>query len=242
MSGLDIFFFVALPYVAIFVFLIGTIYRYKSTGFGVSSLSSQFLEGKTLFFGSVPFHFGLLFVLLSHLWFFFFPKTVIAWNSQPGRLIALEVVAFSFAVSIFIGLIGLLYRRISNPRIHAVTSKMDVAVELLLLLQVVLGCWVALGYRWGSSWFSSDLSPYLWSIFKLNPQIDAVASLPFVVKLHIIGAFSIFLIFPFTRLVHIVVAPFHYIFRPYQVVMWNWDKKTIRSPSTAWSEARPKNN
>ena len=123
-----------------------------------------------------------------------------------------------------------------------VTSKMDIAIELLLLSQIVLGCWIALGYRWGSSWFAADLSPYLWSIVKFNPQIDAVVALPLVIKLHIIGAFTIVLLIPFTRLAHLLVAPFHYLWRPYQVVMWYWDRKLIRRPTTAWQKNRPQNN
>jgi nitrate reductase gamma subunit len=119
---------------------------------------------------------------------------------------------------------------------------MDYFVEFMLLAQVLLGCWIALGYRWGSSWFAADLSPYLWSIIKLSPQTEAVVAMPLVIKAHIVGAFSIILIFPFTRLVHILVAPFHYIWRPYQVVIWNWDKKRVRKASTEWSRARPRNN
>jgi nitrate reductase gamma subunit len=119
---------------------------------------------------------------------------------------------------------------------------MDMFVELFLLAQVILGCWIALGYRWGSSWFASDLSPYLWSLVMLDPQPAAVFAMPLVIRAHIVGAFAIFLIFPFTRLVHLLVAPFHYIWRPYQVVIWYWDRHRIRQPGTAWSKARPRNN
>jgi nitrate reductase gamma subunit len=119
---------------------------------------------------------------------------------------------------------------------------MDIFIFLLLIVEVILGCWIALGYRWGSSWFAADLSPYLWSIVKLSPQIGAVSAMPVVIKLHIILAFFIVLIFPFTRLVHFLVAPFHYIIRPYQVVIWNWDRKAIRDPNTPWSPTPPKNN
>jgi nitrate reductase gamma subunit len=136
----------------------------------------------------------------------------------------------------------LILRRLVNPRLQVVTTKMDLFVEFFLLAQVLLGCWIALGYRWGSSWFAADLSPYLWSLLKLNPQPEAVMAMPLVIQAHIVFAFSIFLIFPFTRLVHLLVAPFHYILRPYQVVIWYWDRKRIRQASTAWSDARPRNN
>jgi len=242
MTSLDYFFFSAFPYVAIIIFMVGSIYRYQQKGFQVTSLSAQFLEGKQGFWGTVPFHFGILMVFLGHLVAFLFPKSVLSWNSDPVRLIAHEGVGFTFAVALLIGLVALIIRRLTHPRLKVVTTRMDLFVEFVLLAQVILGCWIALGYRWGTSWFAADLSPYLWSILKLNPQPEAVVAMPLVIKAHIIGAFSILLIFPFTRLIHILVAPFHYIWRPYQVVIWNWDKKRIRKASTAWSDARPKNN
>ncbi len=179
-------------------------------------------------------------VFLGHLTAFLLPQTTLAWNSMPVRLIALEVTAFVFGLSVLIGLAALMYRRFTNARIRAVTSRMDVVIELLLLAQVVLGCWVALGYRWGSSWFAADLSPYLWSLVKLSPETAAVFALPLVIKLHIIGAFAIIFMVPFTRLAHLIVAPIDYLVRPYQQVMWNWDRKAIRDPSTTWSPTRPK--
>ncbi len=242
MNALNTFLFVAFPYVAVMVFIVGVAYRYRQKGFTVSSLSSQFLEGKQLFWGTIPFHFGILVVFGGHLTAFLLPRATLAWNSIPLRLIVLEVTAFTFGLSMLIGLVALMYRRFSNARIRAVTTPMDVVLELLLLAQVVLGCWIALGFRWGSSWFAADLTPYLWSLVRLSPETPAVFALPWVIKLHIVGAFALILIVPFSRLVHFVVAPLNYIVRPYQQVMWNWDRKTIRDPNTPWSEARPRNN
>lgn len=242
MTSLDYFFFSAYPYVVFIVFLVGTIYRYREKGFKVTSLSAQFLESEKGFWGTVPFHWGILMVFLGHLVAFLFPSSVLAWNSDPVRLIIHEGIGFTFAVAVVVGLVGLILRRLLDPRLRVVTTRMDYFVEFVLLAQVLLGCWIALGYRWGSSWFAADLSPYLWSVIKLNPQTEAVVAMPLVIKAHIVGAFSILLIFPFTRLVHIVVAPLHYIWRPYQVVIWNWDRKRIREPDTPWSRARPRNN
>ena len=236
------FLFIALPYIAIVTFVVGSIRRYRATGFKVSSLSSQFLEGRRLYFGSMAFHWGILVVFTGHLVTFLFPTATLAWNSNPVRLIVVEVLAFTFGLSVLVGLTGLLLRRISNPRIESVTSRMDVAIELLILAQVVLGCWIALGYRWGSSWFASDLSPYLWSIVKLNPQTEAVNAMPPVIRAHIVGAFVIIGMIPFTRLMHFLVAPFHYIVRPFQLVMWTWDRKRVRDPRTVLTQHRPKNN
>ncbi len=242
MNALNTFFFVVFPYVAFIVFVVGAAYRYRQKSFTVSSLSSQFLEGRQLFWGVVPFHIGILVVFFGHLTAFLMPRTTLAWNSVPVRLIILEVTAFVFGVTILIGLAILTFRRLTNPRIRAVTTKMDLALGLLLLVQVVLGCWIALGYYWGASWFAAGLTPYLRSIVRLSPETGAVFTLPWVIKLHIIGAFAIVFMIPFTRLMHLIVAPLTYIVRPYQQVIWNWNRETIRDPRTGWSNARPKNN
>ncbi|MCC6684986.1 MAG: respiratory nitrate reductase subunit gamma, partial [Bacteroidia bacterium] len=75
--------FIALPYAALAVFIIGSIFRYRFMGFKVSSLSSQFLEGKNLFWGSQPFHWGMFFLFFGHLTAFLIPRAVIAWNGDP---------------------------------------------------------------------------------------------------------------------------------------------------------------
>lgn len=242
MNVLNNFLFVALPYVAIVVFCVGSIHRYRATGFKYSSLSSQFLEGRGIYIFAVLFHWGILIVFLGHLIGFLIPDAILAWYSSPVRLIAAQIVIFTFGLGVLIGMAGLFIRRISRPRLRVVTSRMDIVIELLLLAQIVLGLWIALGYRWGYYWFAADLSPYLWSIVKLNPQIEAVSAMPLVIKTHIVGAFVILGMIPFTRLVHFLVAPFHYTWRSYQQVIWYWDRKRIRNPATPWTETRPRNN
>ena len=243
MNLLNNFLFIALPYVAIVVFLVGAVYRYRATGFTYSSLSSQFLEGGGgIYIFAVLFHWGILVVFLCHLIAFLLPQATLAWHSNTTRLIADEVVIFTFGLSVLIGMTALFIRRLSRPRLWVVTSRMDIVVELLILAQVVFGLWIALGYRWGYYWFASDMSPYLWSILALSPQIDAISAMPWVIKTHIVGAFLILGMIPFTRLVHFLVAPFHYIWRPYQRVIWNWDRTRVRDAQTAWSESRPSNN
>jgi nitrate reductase gamma subunit len=236
------FLYVGLPYIAMAVFLVGTVHRSRSRSFSVSSLSSQFLEGKDLFWGAIPFHVGILVALAGHLLAFLIPEGTLLWNSEPARLIALEVTGFAFGLSALVGLCALLFRRVTNARVRMVSNRMDYVLEVLLLAQIVLGLWIALTQRWGSSWFAADMSPYLMSLFTFSPKIGAVAAMPLVIRLHVIGAFVILGIFPFTRLVHFVVAPLHYVVRPYQRVIWNWNRKTARDPRAPWSEARPKNN
>ncbi|MFZ1799775.1 MAG: respiratory nitrate reductase subunit gamma [Chitinophagaceae bacterium] len=241
MNAFDNFFLIALPYIALTVFLVGSIYRYTHRKFQFSSLSSQFLEGRKLFYGSVPFHWGILFIFCGHLIAFSIPGGVLAWNSQPVRLMVLEITAFIFGISMLVGLINLIIRRYTTPRLKPVTNKMDLVIYILLILQTIAGLWIAYNFRWGSSWFSTILTPYLYSIFKFQPDISAVSLLPWTVKFHIICAFLIVGIIPFSRLVHMLVLPLNYLWRPYQQVRWNWSRRKVRSPRTPWSLQRPKN-
>lgn len=236
------FLFIALPYLALAVFLAGCIYRYSSNAFSYSALSSQFLDESGVRLPLLLFHWGILALFALHLLAFLLPSAVISWNSDPLRLVIHETLAFTFGLCVFFGMIGLLLRRLLHPRLKEVTSRMDLAVEFLLIAQFLLGLWIALAYRWGSSWFAADLSPYLWSLMKINPRIEAVSDLPLVIKLHVVGAFVILGMIPFTRLVHILVAPFHYTWRDYQQVLWNWDRKRVRAAETAWTATPPRNN
>ena len=236
------FFFIGLPYAALVVMLVGSIFRYLQFGFKVSSLSTQFLESRELFYGSRPFHWGIIFLFFGHLVGFLFPRTVLLWNSVPLRLIILEVAALGFGLSALFGLFMLVVRRAKHKRIMAVTSKMDVFVYVILFTQIITGLWVAYYARWGSVWFVSVLAPYLKSIFLLNPDITAVAAMPLSVKIHIISAFTLIGMIPFTRFVHFLVYPFSYLWRPYQYVIWNWDRKKIRSSKKLVNGVRSKNN
>lgn len=242
MQPLDTFLFTGFPYIAIVVFLVGTIWRYRATSFKFSALSSGFLEKRQLFWGSLPFHWGLMMLFFGHLIAFLIPGSVLAWNSDPVRLLVLEVAAFAFGLSVLWGLINLLIRRFSSSKIRSVTQPMDIIIEVVLLAQTVLGLWTAYAFRWGSSWFAASLTPYLKSIFLLQPDASAIIAMPWTIKYHVVGAFLIIALIPFTRLVHVLVVPLHYLIRPYQRVIWNWKRESIRNPASEWTPTRPENN
>lgn len=232
---LDYLLFGTLPYVALAVFLVGSIYRYMFKGFQVSSLSSQFLEGNQLFYGSQFFHWGIIMLFFGHLIGFMVPSAVVAWNGSPVRLLILEFTAFGFALSCLVGLLLLIKRRLTTKRVQMVTGPMDYVVYIVLLLQIISGIGIAYFGRWGSNWFAAVMTPYLRSVFAFNPNVDLIAQLStsntiamLMVKTHIASAFLIIGIIPFTRFVHFLVAPVDYIWRRYQVVIWNWNHKEIR--------------
>lgn len=218
---LDVLLFAALPYVSAVLFFLVSIQRYRRDPFTFSSLSSQFLETKGLFWGSVPFHIGILTLFFGHLVGFLFPRSMTLWNQVPVRLFILESTALVAALLTLLGLAGLILRRASTPRLTVATTAADVVVYLLLLFQIGTGLWVALGLRWGSAWYTQTLVPYLWSLVTFQPELARVVDLPLPARLHVLGAFVLFGAFSFTRLVHALVAPVPYLWRPNQLVIWN---------------------
>jgi nitrate reductase gamma subunit len=223
---LDLWAFGVLPYVSAVLFIGVSITRYRKEPFTFSSLSSQFLETRRLFWGSVPFHIGILLLFFGHGVGFLIPRGVTWWNGVPARLFVLEATAFAAGVLTFIGLAGLVARRVSDARLRATTSVTDVLVYLALALSVGSGLWVALALRWGSAWYTHTAVPYLWSVISFQPDIARVAELPLPAKVHIVAAFLLFGLFSFTRLVHILVAPVPYLWRPVQLVIWNRQRKS----------------
>ncbi|HQG77795.1 MAG TPA: respiratory nitrate reductase subunit gamma [Bacteroidales bacterium] len=226
-----IFFFIVLPYLAIFSLLPASIYKYRAHGFKVSSLSSQLLENRLLFFGSRPFHWGIILLFFGHLIAFLIPSSVLAWNSKPLRLYILETAALSFGILALIGLTVLISRRLRVKRVRLVTSRMDIFVFLILSVQLITGLYTAIFLRWGSSWFASVLTPYLISIFAFRPDITAIVALPVMVKIHIVSAFVLIGMIPYTRFMHFLVYPFVYLWRSYQVVIWNRLSRSRHLPS-----------
>lgn len=228
----DYLLFAVFPYVCMVMAIVGSIWRFTSDRFSYSSLSSQFLETRQLFWGSVAWHYGILIALTAHLVAFLIPDTILWWNGVPARLYMMEVTGFVFGLLALVGLIFLIIRRITNSRIRVVSSKMDYALLFFLLLQVATGIWTALFYRWGSSWYSAFGVPYMWSVLEFHPNIELVKNLPLMTKIHIVNAYFLVLLIPFTRLVHFLSVPVKYIWRPHQIVRW-YQRKDVTAPNAS---------
>ncbi|MEI8346975.1 MAG: respiratory nitrate reductase subunit gamma [Pseudomonadota bacterium] len=237
---LDAFFLIGLPYVALVILIVGSIYRYRSDQFSYSALSSQFLESKMLLVGTVPWHAGILVIFLGHFLVLFFPSYCHRLISNPDLLIAVESLGMACTLLAIVGLVFLIVRRIINSKVQAVTSTMDLLILFLFLFQAFFGLSLAIGYRWGSAWASGTLAPYIWSILTLHPDMTYVSDMPGLVKIHLILAYLIFLFIPFSRLVHIFSFPFDYFFRPHQNVVWAriFASKRSDSPCNLAAERR----
>ena len=213
--------FVIFPYVALFTATVVTIYRSIYRPFSISSLSSQLLERRWLFWGSIPFHWGVTIILTGHLVAIFIPQSIVLWNAQPLRLYLLELSGIGLALWALFGMAVLFWRRVSVARIRAVSTPMDYVVIALLLAALVTGLITSTYYRWGSYWFTGIFTPYIWSILTFRPNAAPLAPLPIVIKLHVFNFFALALAFAFSRLVHIVAWPLSYLWRPWQLVIWN---------------------
>ncbi|AEB12576.1 respiratory nitrate reductase subunit gamma [Marinithermus hydrothermalis] len=212
--------FLVFPYVALVLAVTVTVYRAVYRPFSISALSSQLLERKQLYWGSIPFHWGVVLILLGHLLALLVPRSILWWNAVPARLYLLEATGLALALWATLGVLVLLYRRVTHPRVRAVTTPMDLVVLVLLLVQLLSGVAVATVYRFGSYWGPEVFTPYLWSILTLTPRPELVQDLPWVVQLHAFNFFVLLAVFPFSRLVHIITVPLGYLIRPWQVVIW----------------------
>src|SRR3990167_9903769 len=217
-----------MPYLLLALAIVGSIYRFTTNRYSWSSQSSQFLENRALFFGSFPWHYGIVLVLLGHIIGFLTPSSILAWNSVPLRLYIFEVSGLALGLLALFGLLTLTYRRLTNNRVKALTTSWDVLILIILFIQVITGLGNAILYRWGSNWYAASAVPWIWSVLTLNPNVEYVANLPLITKAHIFNAMLFIGLIPFTRLVHFfVINIYKYLWRPYHVVRWyNRDTQT----------------
>ena len=217
---LDNLLFVVFPYVAVALALGGTVYRYLTTQFSFTSLSSQFLESDVQFWGSTLWHYGILPTLAIHLAGFTLPKVMAAMHSTPETLYLAELTGKVLGIMALVGAVVLFYRRVALAKIRVVTTPADWVVLALLIVQVALGLMIAFMYRWGATWFLHTVTPWVVSLATFQPAPQYVSALPLIPKLHFLNATLLILLFPFTRLVHMVAFPANYLWRSFQLVIW----------------------
>lgn len=223
MSLLHGFLFQVYPYVCFVVFLVGCLIRFDQNQYTWKSDSSQLLRAGTLRWGSNLFHAGILFLFFGHLVGLFTPHSVYGPFMSAGTKQMLAVVAGGIAGFIcFIGLSLLLYRRVFDPRIRRTSHPTDIAILIVLWVQLVVGL-ITLPYSLQHTDGSVMLVLADWAqrIVTLRPvDATALAVLPWPYLFHVVFGMTIFLLFPFSRLVHIWsgFASIAYVFRPYQSV------------------------
>jgi NNP family nitrate/nitrite transporter-like MFS transporter len=233
----ELFLFGVFPYAALAVAGVGVAARYRAPA-TLGARSSEFLEKKVLFWGSVPWHYAILAILAAHLLAAVAPGAWGALVADPRRLVALEIAGTALGLWATFAVALLIVRRALSPRLRVVTTWVDWLVLALLLAQVATGTWVSLTLRWGSVWYLHTAAPWLGSLFTLAPRVDLAAVLPTIAKFHAVGAFVLLALLPFSRLVHALSVPLGYLWRPFQVVVWNRDRTAQDAPAGARAGSR----
>jgi nitrate reductase gamma subunit len=224
MSYLHQFLFGIYPYVALAVFFAGSLLRFDRDQYSWKSDSSQLLRAGQLRWGSNLFHVGILGIFFGHLVGLLTPVEIwhlIGISASFKQMIAI-VAGGAAGLLCLAGLVLLLQRRLTEPRIRATSRPMDVFILLLLLTQLLLGLFsitVSLQHLDGAEM----LRLMAWVQHIVTFRGDAatyVVEAPLVFKLHLVLGMTIFLVFPFSRLVHIWsgFAAVGYVVRAYQVV------------------------
>lgn len=221
------------PYLAVTVLIVGSILRFDANQYSWRSQSSQFLRRRQMVIGSNLFHMGILVLLFGHFVGLLTPVTVID-NLGIGHAFkqaAALIVGGIAGIAAYIGCTLLLHRRLFDPRIRRSSSIGDILVLVLIWLQLTLGLLTT--YWTYQHMDGSEMLRFMnWAngILTLNPGAPAqIQDVALVYKLHIVLGLTLFLITPFTRLVHIWSAPIWFLFRPgYQIVR---ARATKRAPS-----------
>ena len=211
------------PYIALSVFVLGSIVRYDRDQYTWKTSSSQLLESKQLRKGSIAFHIGVIAVLAGHFVGLLTPHIVwdvLGISASTKQLIAMGMGGF-FGLICFYGMTILIKRRLFNERVRSTSSTMDIAILLLLYVQLILGLlsiFVSMGHLDGQemlklmSWAQNIV------IFNGSTAAAAIAEVHPIFKLHVFLGMTLFLVFPFSRLVHVWSVPVKYVSRNYQVV------------------------
>jgi nitrate reductase gamma subunit len=217
---------VALPYVAIAIFLAGHVWRYRTDQYGWTTRSTQILESRWLKWGSPLFHLGALAAIGGHVLGILIPTS---WTSAVGvsgeAYHALSAAAGTLAgVACGVGLLILVYRRMASPRVRVTTTRMDIVVYVLLLVVIGLGLAETVGRNalGGGYDYRATVAVWFRSIAFFHPEPDAMVGAPILYQLHAASAWLILLVWPFTRLVHAWSIPLQYIGRPYILYRRRW--------------------
>lgn len=215
MSRLDIFLWVALPYVCIASFGVGHVWRYRRDQYMWTARSTQLLERRLLMVGSVLFHFGMLAAIAGHVLGILVPRSwteavgisdnAYHWLAVAGGLFASVLVAA--------GILVLVYRRLAVDRVAATTLRSDRILYPLLVLTIAAGIAATLSTTADRYAYRETVSPSFRGLFTLQPDGGLMVGAPFVFQLHVVTAWLLFAIWPFTRLVHVWSVPVTYLGR-----------------------------
>ncbi|GAA1804841.1 respiratory nitrate reductase subunit gamma [Agromyces neolithicus] len=221
MNALDILLWVAFPYAAFAVFVVGHIWRYRYDQFGWTTRSSQVYENRLLRWGSPMFHLGILFVLAGHVIGLLIPREWLYAIGIDEHIYHLGATTLGTIAAVFTvaGLAILVYRRRTTGAVFLATTVMDKVMYALLGATLVFGSIATIMFQvFGPGYeYRGTVGPWVRSLILLQPQPELMVDVPLMFQIHVLLATALFALWPFTRLVHVFSAPVGYLFRPYIV-------------------------
>jgi len=215
----DVLLWVVLPYVSVTIFIAGHIWRYRRDQFGWTSRSSQLLERRLLDWGSPLFHYGALAAIGGHVLGILIPASAteaIGISEHAYHLIATIPGSIAGVVTV-VGLAILIYRRATVRRVAVTTTWLDLGAYVLLTVAIVIGTVETLAYQaFGTSHdYRETVAPWFRSLVGFQPETESISEAPLIFQIHAISAWPLYMLWPFTRLVHVWSIPLQYLGRPY---------------------------
>jgi nitrate reductase gamma subunit len=218
---IDLLLFGIYPYICLSVFLLGSLVRFDREQYSWRSGSSQMLRKRQLRWGSNLFHVGVLFLFVGHFVGMLTPHALYEPFVSSGAKQVLAMVSGGIAGALaFVGLTLLIHRRLSDPRIRATSAPMDVAILIILWVQLALGlATIPFSAQHLDGSTMVVLAEWAQRIVTFRGgAAELLGGVSWAFKAHMALGLTIFLLFPFSRLVHVWSAPVWYAFRPYQIV------------------------
>ncbi|MCF6343445.1 MAG: respiratory nitrate reductase subunit gamma [Devosiaceae bacterium] len=213
------------PYITLVVFVVGSALRYDRDQYSWKADSSQLLRKKGMRLGNNLFHIGIIGLLFGHAVGLLTPSWIYHYviTTETKQLIAMSVGGF-FGALTFVGMSILIYRRLFDARIRATSKPADIMILLVLYAQLILGL-ISIFYSAKDLEGNTMTAMGNWAqhiVTFRGGAADFVMQAPLIFKLHLVLGMSLFLLFPFTRLVHVFsgfAAPIKYLWRTgYQIV------------------------
>lgn len=233
MTELDYFLWVIIPYLSLTIFVLGHIHRYNTDQFGWSAKSSEFIQKDNLLkWGSILFHFGVIFVFFGHVAGVLIPVGFYNLIGVTEHMYHFGAVWFGGAAGVMMVVGGALLtiRRLNSKRIKHSSSKKDIYVLLLIGVVTVVGFTNTVGYTasGGDFDYRQTIGPWFRGILGFQPSPELVMNAPLGFQLHILAAFALFAVWPYTRLVHVWSLPLEYLTRKYIVYRKMNYKKAVK--------------
>ena len=204
------------PYLCLAIFVVGHTYRYITDRFNWNARSSEFLEKKSLFYGSLLFHFGIVFTFLGHAGGLLIPQRAFDFfGIDAGAHMAIAYwMGLGVGIAAFVGCLLLLWRRLDNRRVRTAGTGNDIVTLAGLLLVIGIGLYNVVFGHYNVLY---TLAPWIRGIVTFTPDAELMRPVPFSYKLHVLTAWALLAFSPFSRLVHIWSLPLMYFIRSHIV-------------------------